>query len=593
MNYVATIGLEVHVQLKTCSKMFCASAVKFGAEPNTNTCPICLGLPGALPVMNHEALRLTVLTGLMLGCDIAPVSKFDRKNYFYPDMPKNYQISQYDMPLCTNGSVPLHDLAYPKDAQKTITTPDREVHLVRIHLEEDVAKSFHFENATGIDFNRAGTPLMEIVTQPEIYSPEEAFAFLTALKQILIYGDVSDADMEKGQLRCDCNVSVRPEEQTELGAKIEIKNMNSISGVRRALAYEIQRQIGLLKSSERLEQETRGWDDTAGETFLMRTKEFAHDYRYFPDPDLVPVKTDVLLADVRQRVPELPKAKRARFVQQYHVSPYDAGVLANDLDLARYFEVAAKGAQKPKNVANWILNDLQNALTAAGKTVHDCPIPPETIDELVNLIDSGKISGKQGKEVFAEMFATGKRAAAIVKEKGIEQLSDSSAIEALCDEVIQANPKPVADFKAGNVASLNFLKGQVIKLSKGKANPQLVGEILERKLKVSTGVLSGAPSLGPLAVQINQSARWRHEFREIFAVASRMVKRVQTRIHCRLGQRDATRARFVCENDFIPLDRGNLIIETRYRPATEKCTCGFWRIEDRRLDFVLSRDATH
>jgi aspartyl-tRNA(Asn)/glutamyl-tRNA(Gln) amidotransferase subunit B len=277
---------------------------------------------------------------------------------------------------------------------------------------------------------------------------------------------------------------VRPEEQTELGAKIEIKNMNSISGVRRALAYEIQRQIRLLNSGERLEQETRGWDDAAGETFLMRTKEFAHDYRYFPDPDLVPVKTDVLLADVRQRVPELPKAKRARFVQQYQISPYDAGVLANDLELARYFEAAAKGARKPKNVANWILNDLQNALTAAAKTIHDCPIPPEAIDELVNLIDSGKISGKQGKEVFAQMFATGERAAAIVKEKGIEQLSDLSAIEALADEVIQANPKPVADFGAGNVASLNFLKGQVIKLSKGKANPQLVGEILERKLKV-------------------------------------------------------------------------------------------------------------
>jgi aspartyl-tRNA(Asn)/glutamyl-tRNA(Gln) amidotransferase subunit B len=463
--------------------MFCASPVEFGGEPNTNTCPICLGLPGALPVMNHEALRLTVLTGLLLGCDIAPICKFDRKNYFYPDMPKNYQISQYDMPLCTNGSVALHDLAYPKDAQKNIATPDKEVHLVRIHLEEDVAKSFHFENSTGIDFNRAGTPLMEIVTQPELNSPEEAFAFLTSLKQILIYGAVSDADMEKGQLRCDCNVSVRPEKQTELGAKIEIKNLNSISGVRRALAYEIQRQISTLESGKPLEQETRGWDDTTGETFLMRTKEFAHDYRYFPDPDVVPVKTDVLLADVRARVPESPKAKRARFVEQYQVSPYDAGVLANDLDLAGYFETAAKGAKKPKSIANWILNDLQNALSAAGKTIHHCPIPPEALDELVNLIDSGKISGKQGKEVFAEMFASGKRAAAIVKEKGIEQLSDSSAIEALCDEVIAANPKPVADFKAGNVASLNFLKGQVMKLSNGKANPQLVGEILERKLK--------------------------------------------------------------------------------------------------------------
>jgi aspartyl-tRNA(Asn)/glutamyl-tRNA(Gln) amidotransferase subunit B len=483
MNYNATIGLEVHVQLKTRSKMFCASPVEFGAGPNTHTCPVCLGLPGALPVMNQEALRMTVLTGLMLGCDIAPVSKFDRKNYFYPDMPKNYQISQYDMPLCSNGSVPLHDLAYPKDAQKNIVTHDKEVHLVRIHLEEDVAKSFHFEKSTGIDFNRAGTPLMEIVTQPELNSPEEAFAFLSALRQILIYGAVSDADMEKGQLRCDCNVSVRPEDQSELGSKIEVKNLNSISGVRRALAYEIRRQNSMLERGERIEQETRGWDDVAGATFLMRTKEFAHDYRYFPDPDLVPVKTDALVTEVRPHLPELPKAKRARFIEQYNVSPYHAAVLANDLELARYFEAAAKGAKKPKNVANWILNDLQNALGATGKAINEFPIRPEALDELVNLVDSGKISGKQGKEVFAEMFATGKTAIAIVKEKHVEQLSDISAIEKLCEEVIAANAKPAADFRAGNVASLNFLKGQVIKLSKGKANPQIVGEILERKLK--------------------------------------------------------------------------------------------------------------
>jgi aspartyl-tRNA(Asn)/glutamyl-tRNA(Gln) amidotransferase subunit B len=482
MKYIATIGLEVHIQLKTRSKMFCGCPVEFGADPNTHTCPTCLGLPGALPVMNHEALRLTILTGLMLDCDVATTSKFDRKNYFYPDMPKNYQISQYDMPLCTNGRVPLHDLAYPKDAQKNIVTPDKEVHLVRIHLEEDVAKSFHFENSTGIDFNRAGTPLMEIVTQPEIHSPEEAFAFLTSLKQIVIYGAVSDADMEKGQLRCDCNVSVRPEDQAELGAKIEIKNLNSISGVRRALAYEVQRQSNALETGKMLEQETRGWDDVAGETFLMRTKESAHDYRYFPDPDLVPIKTDQLLAETRTRLPELPKAKRARFVEPYQVSQYDAGVLASDLDLAGYFETAAKGARKPKNIANWILNDLQNALSSSGKAINDCPIPPQALDELVKLIESGKISSKQGKDVFAEMFASGKSAGAIVKEKGIEQLSDLSVIETLCDEVIENHPKPAADFKAGNAASLNFLKGQVIKLSKGKANPQLVGEILARKL---------------------------------------------------------------------------------------------------------------
>ena len=492
MKYIPTIGLEVHVQLKTRSKMFCGCPVEFGAEPNTHTCPTCLGLPGALPSMNHEALRMTILTGLMLDCDIAPICKFDRKNYFYPDMPKNYQISQYDLPLCSNGRVPLHDLAYPKDAQKNIATPDKEVNLVRIHLEEDVAKSFHFESSTGIDFNRAGTPLMEIVTQPEINSPEEAFAFLTALKQILIYGDVSDADMEKGQLRCDCNISLRPESQAELGAKIEIKNMNSISGVRRALAFEVNRQTALLDRGEKLQQETRRWDDATGQTFLMRTKEMAHDYRYFPDPDLLPVKSELLLEDVRSRVPELPKAKRARFIEQYKVSEYDAGVLANDLQLAHYFEMAAKGARKPKNVANWILNDLQNALTSSSRTISDCPIPPESLDELVNLIDNGKINGKQGKEVFAEMFASGKSASTIVQEKGIEQLSDTSATEALCDDVIAANPKPAADFRAGNAAALNFLKGQVMKISKGQANPQLAGEILEKKLK-GQGRCAAAP----------------------------------------------------------------------------------------------------
>ncbi|MGH8094207.1 MAG: Asp-tRNA(Asn)/Glu-tRNA(Gln) amidotransferase subunit GatB [Chthoniobacterales bacterium] len=483
MNYLTAIGLEVHVQLKTRSKMFCGCAVAFGAPANSLTCPTCLGLPGALPVMNHEALRLTALTGLMLNCEIAPICKFDRKNYFYPDMPKNYQISQYELPLCLNGRVPLHDSAYPKDAQKNIARPGKEVHLVRIHLEEDVAKSFHFESSTGIDFNRAGTPLMEIVTRPEIDSPEEAFAFLTALKQILISGEVSDADMEKGQLRCDCNISVRPKEQAKLGAKIEIKNMNSISGVRRALTFEMERQTAALACGKTLEQETRRWDDDAGRTFVMRSKEMAHDYRYFPDPDLLPVKSEGLLNEVRDRVPELPSAKRARFIEQYGVSAYDAGVLADDRDLATYFEEAARVARKPKHVANWILNDLQNALTNSGLTIAQCPIVPGALDELVNLIEDGKISGKQGKEVFAEMFASAKPARAIVEEKGLAQLSDRAALEALCDQVIANSPKPAADFRAGNAASLNFLKGQVMKLSHGRANPGLVGEILEQKLR--------------------------------------------------------------------------------------------------------------
>ncbi|MEO5719571.1 MAG: Asp-tRNA(Asn)/Glu-tRNA(Gln) amidotransferase subunit GatB [Chthoniobacterales bacterium] len=487
MNYVTSIGLEVHVQLKTRSKMFCGCAVEFGAEPNSLTCPTCLGLPGALPVMNEEALRLTTLTGLMLGCEIAPVCQFDRKNYFYPDLPKNYQISQYQTPLCANGRVPLHLFAYPKDAQKDLTEPDKEVHLVRIHLEEDVAKSFHFESSTGIDFNRAGTPLMEIVTQPEIHSPEEAFAFLTALKQILTYGKVSDADMEKGQLRCDCNISLRPETQSELGAKIEIKNMNSISGVRRALAYEVERQSAALARGEALVQETRRWDDDAGQTYVMRTKEMAHDYRYFPDPDLLPVRAEKLIESVRAQVPELPGAKRFRFVERYGVSPYDAGVLADDLELAGYFEKAAQNARKPKSVANWILNDLLNALTTANLTIGQSPLAPGALDELVNLIDEGQISSRQGKEVFSEMFASGQRASVIVEQKGIAQISDTGAIATLCDQVIAAHPKPVADFRAGHAASLNFLKGQVMKLSRGTANPGLVGEILERKLKLRSG----------------------------------------------------------------------------------------------------------
>ena len=482
-KFLPTIGLEVHVQLKTRSKMFCGCAVEFGAEANAHTCPVCLGLPGALPVMNGRAVEMTALTGLMLGCEIPAVCKFDRKNYFYPDMPKNYQITQYDQPICLGGGVPLHDLAYPKDAQKSIANPGKIVRLVRIHLEEDVAKSFHFETSTGIDFNRAGTPLMEIVSEPDIDSPEEAFAYLTALKQILIYGDVSDADMEKGQLRCDCNVSVRPVGQTELGTKIEIKNMNSISGVRRALAYEIDRQTALVARGEKLQQETRGWNDAAGQTFLMRTKEMAHDYRYFPDPDLLPVKTEAFMDQVLKRVPELPAQKRARFVSEFGVSAQDAGVLANDLPLSRYFEAAAKGAKKPKTVANWVLNDLQNMLGSMELTIADCPIPPDALTELVGFVDEGKINSSQAKEVFAEMFSVpGKRAAQIVEERGMKQESDTGAIEALCDQAIANSPKAVAEYKAGKLQAINAIKGQVMKLSQGKANPNVVGEVLAKKL---------------------------------------------------------------------------------------------------------------
>ncbi|OHE76818.1 MAG: glutaminyl-tRNA synthase (glutamine-hydrolyzing) subunit B [Verrucomicrobia bacterium RIFCSPHIGHO2_12_FULL_41_10] len=486
--YTATIGLEVHVQLKTKSKMFCSCKVEYGAEPNTHTCPICLGLPGALPSINEEALHLTTLAGLMLECAIPPVCKFDRKNYFYPDMPKNYQISQFDQPLCLGGAVPLHQRAYPKDVQKTEVAAEKKIRLTRIHLEEDVAKSFHLGTTSGIDFNRAGTPLMEIVSEADIASPEEAFAYLSALRQILVYGNISDADMEKGQMRCDVNVSIRPQGQKEYGTKIELKNLNTISGVRRALAFEIERQTAVLLAGGSLAQETRRWDDDRGETTLMRIKESSHDYRYFTDPDLLPLHTEKLVLAATKVMPELPQAKRDRFIKEYEISDYDAAVLTDDLALASYFEESVTAALKtsstikPKILANWIINDLLSALSTASLTLAECSVTPPSLAELIVLIEKGTISGRQGKEVFAEMMASGTAATVIVQEKGLEQVSDSSAIEAFCDQVIAAHPSVVADFKAGKEVALNFLKGQVMKLSKGKANPALAGEILVSRL---------------------------------------------------------------------------------------------------------------
>ena len=474
MHYEAVIGLEVHVQLKTRSKMFCACTTGFGAPPNTQVCPVCLGYPGVLPVMNEEAVRKTILTGLMIGSEIARFSKWDRKNYFYPDMPKNYQISQYDLPLCAQGAVEIK-----LDGGQT-----KKIGITRIHLEEDVAKNTHFETTSGVDFNRAGVPLMEIVSEPDIRSPEEAFAYLTVLKGILISGNISDCDMEKGQLRCDSNVSVRPVGQKEFGEKVEIKNMNTISGARRALAYEIQRQTAALQKGERISQETRRWDDAAGVTSVMRVKEYAHDYRYFPEPDLMPmVVSDEMIAGIRQQLAELPEAKRQRFIKQYGLPEYDAGVLVADGALAGYYERAANNSKNPKAISNWVMTELLGKLAEAKQSIDHCPIQPSSLAELVTLIDDDRISGRIGKEVFAEMFTSGKSPSVIVKEKGLVQVSDMGAIEAFADEAIAKSPKSVADFQAGNEAAINFLKGQVMKLSKGKANPQLAGEILLRKLK--------------------------------------------------------------------------------------------------------------
>ena len=462
MNYEPVIGLEVHVQLKTQSKLFCGCATEFGAEPNTRVCPVCLGYPGVLPVMNAEAVRKTILSGLLIGCEISRFSKWDRKNYFYPDMPKNYQVSQYDLPLCLGGAVLI---------------PGKKLGVTRIHLEEDVAKSFHFDSTSGVDFNRAGTPLMEIVSEPDMRSADDAFAYLTALKEILITGGVSDCDMEKGQLRCDCNVSVRPVGQAKFGEKVEIKNMNSISGVRRAVEYEIPRQIAALERGDKVYQETRRWDDDAGKTFVMRTKEYAHDYRYFPEPDLMPVTvTDAWLAELRQLLPELPDAKRQRLVSQYGLPEYDAGVLVANAALAQFYEQAAAGSKNPKAVSNWIM---------AVADIHLSKVQPQHVGELVAAIEAGQISGKQGKDVFAAMLASGQGPAAVIQEKGLAQVSDRGALEAFCSQAIAGNAKSVAAFKAGNQGALNALVGQVMKLSKGKANPQLVSEILAQQLQSS------------------------------------------------------------------------------------------------------------
>ncbi|MDB6057114.1 MAG: Aspartyl/glutamyl-tRNA(Asn/Gln) amidotransferase subunit, partial [Verrucomicrobiales bacterium] len=451
MEYEAVIGLETHVQLKTKSKMWCGCANEFGAPPNTNVCPVCLGMPGVLPVANEEALRLTTLTGYLLNCEITRYAKFDRKNYFYPDMPKNYQVTQFDKPSTQNGYV---DFEFEGQIGR--------VRITRAHLEEDVGKNFHFPRFSGVDFNRAGVPLLEIVSEPDITSPDMAYEYLNALKDILIYGGVSDADMEKGMVRCDVNVSVRPIGQKTLGKKIEIKNMNTFSGVRRALHYEIPRQIEVIKSGGQLFQETRRWDDEGGITEVMRSKEQAHDYRYFPEPDLMPfVPTDEWLDEVKARVVELPLAKKQRLMKEYQLPESDAQTFIWDAPLGLYFETVAKQSGNPKAVANWVINNLRAKLGETGTTLHDVKFKPEAIIELVSLVDSKKISSAIAQQVFGDMFDSGEMPNAIVEKKGLAQVSDTGAIEKFCDEVIAANQKSAEDFRAGKVAALNFLKGQV------------------------------------------------------------------------------------------------------------------------------------
>ena len=472
MEYEAVIGLETHVQLKTHTKMWCGCANEYGSEPNTNVCPVCLGLPGALPVPNAEALRKTALTGFLLNCDVPSYAKWDRKNYFYPDNPKNYQLTQLDFPSTVSGYV---EFEFGGEVGK--------VRINRAHLEEDVGKSFHFTDFSGVDFNRAGVPLLEIVTEPDISSPDMAYEYLNGLKCILEYGGVSDCDMEKGQVRCDVNISVRQKGDTELGEKVEIKNMNSFSGVRRAARYEIDRQMEVIESGGELVQETRRWDDDAGITDSMRTKEDAHDYRYLPDPDLMPHRpSEEWLAAVREEVVELPLARKRRFMTSFQLPESDAEVLVADARLGNYFEEVSEGVENPKLVANWVINNLRAKLVETGISIADLKFSSTAIAELVGLVEGGQISSNMAQEIFADMFETGKDPKVIVEEKGLSQMSESGELEAFCRDAIEANPGPVDDFRKGKETALNFLKGQVMKASRGKANPQMVGDLLVKIL---------------------------------------------------------------------------------------------------------------
>ena len=460
------------MQLKTQSKMFCACPTGYGAEPNTLVCPVCLGYPGAMPVMNQEAVNLTVISGLMIGSHISEHSKFDRKSYFYPDMPKNYQISQFDKPLCEGGSVEI-----------TVDGKDKVIGVTRIHLEEDVGKSTHFVRSSGVDFNRAGHPLMEIVSEPDMESPEEAYAYLQALRQILLYVGVSECNLEAGNMRCDVNVSMRPEGQQELGTKAELKNLNTFKGVLNSLHYEVDRQTAMLERGERIVQETRRWDPDRGITTSMRTKEDAHDYRYFPEPDLLPVVLPREQVEAwRQALPELPRTRRARFAGQYGLPEYDADVLVADRAVADFFEATAEKAENAKAVSNWIMTEVMRVLGDRNCAIADLPLTPEALAELVKLVDAKTINSTSAKEVFEVLVDSGGDPHTIVKDKGLVQVSDSDAIGEFVDQAMAENPKSVEDYRNGKTAAAKFLTGQVMRLSRGKANPQLVGQMIADRL---------------------------------------------------------------------------------------------------------------
>jgi aspartyl-tRNA(Asn)/glutamyl-tRNA(Gln) amidotransferase subunit B len=476
-RYEPVIGLEVHAQLQTLTKAFCSCSTRFGDRPNSNTCPVCLGLPGALPVLNKKALQLAMRASMALNCNIQERSRFARKNYFYPDLPKGYQISMYELPLATEGWVEI-----------ALDGATKRIGVTRLHMEDDAGKSLH-EGFAGsdrwsyIDLNRCGVPLAEIVSEPDLRAPAEAYAYLNTLKQILEYTEVSDCNMEEGSLRCDANVSVRLRGAPKFGTKVEVKNLNSFRYLSHALEYEIERQIGVLESGGKIIQETRLWNVAAGRTDPMRSKEMAHDYRYFPDPDLLPVAlSQTMIGEVRETMPELPDAKVARFIRDYGLTPYDAGVLTATRSLADYFEASVRAGAPAKAAASWVSVELLRRLNDAAKSIEDCPVPPAALAELLAKIESGGITTASGKKVFATMFDTGRSAADIIAAEGLAQISDTSAIEKIAREVVAKSPDNVAKYRSGNEGVFKFFVGQVMRETRGQANPQIVNEIVKRVL---------------------------------------------------------------------------------------------------------------
>lgn len=481
MKYEVVIGLEVHAQLKTKSKIFCSCSTEFGRPANENTCPICLGMPGTLPVLNKKAVEYAIRAGLATHCNIEPLNRFARKNYFYPDLPKGYQISQYELPLATKGYINIRH----NGAKKKIG-------LIRIHMEEDAGKLIHGENLghpdkSYVDFNRTGVPLIEIVSAPDISSPEEAKEYLTELKSILEYTDVCDCNMEEGSFRCDANISLRPHGQKEYGTRAEIKNINSFRFVQKALEYEIERQSKILDQGEKVVQETRLYNSAEGVTYSMRSKEEAHDYRYFPEPDLVPVVIDeTQVKAIRDSLPELPEQKRERFISEYEIPEYDAGVLTASQSLAAYYEKTISLYNKPKVVSNWIMGELLRELKNDERGMEDCPITPMALADMLTLMDKGVINGKIAKTVFEEMYKTGKPAEKIVQEKGLTQITDESKIVKIIEDIMAANPAQLNDYRNGKDKLFGFFVGQVMKVSQGQANPAVVNQLLKEKLGPSS-----------------------------------------------------------------------------------------------------------